>query len=450
MNKKKKILAGVIAAAAAAAVVLVLIFTHTSSSGSGSVYVQKVKAVNARESGLMNRFSGTVETQKKEKVTLDTDRNVKKVYVKEGQKVEEGDKLFLYDTRSTDIEVQQGELEIERLKTTIDNDNTQIATLQSSMNAASAADKPTYSAEILELQAEVAQSEYDIKTKEAEIEKLKASMENATVTATMSGTVESIKDVSELTDAEDKTYITIVADGDFRIKVKINEQNISEVSEGEAVIVRSRVDDSSWKGTITQIDTQQSEEDSTEEYYYSSGESSNSYAFYVDLETTDGLMLGQHVTVEEDQGQEEMSEGIWLSSGWIVMDEDAAYVWAVSEPGKGLEKRSVTLGTYKEEADVYEITDGLTDSDYLAWPDEDCCQGEGTTTERETEETEDSGIVATDEDGYDDEDYDEDYDDEDVLTDYTDEEEDYLDETAGANAGTTAVTSAGGAIAIAE
>ena len=445
MNKKKKILAGAIAAAAAAAVVLVLIFTHTSSSGSGSVYVQKVKAVNARESGLMNRFSGTVETQKKEKVTLDTDRNVKKVYVKEGQKVEEGDKLFLYDTRSTDIEVQQGELEIERLKTTIDNDNTQIATLQSSMNAASAADKPTYSAEILELQAEVAQSEYDIKTKEAEIEKLKASMENATVTATMSGTVESIKDVSELTDAEDKTYITIVADGDFRIKVKINEQNISEVSEGEAVIVRSRVDDSSWKGTITQIDTQQSEEDSTEEYYYSSGESSNSYAFYVDLETTDGLMLGQHVTVEEDRGQEEMSEGIWLSSGWIVMDEDAAYVWAVSEPGKGLEKRSVTLGTYKEEADVYEITDGLTDSDYLAWPDEDCRQGEGTTTERETEETENSGIVATDEDGYDDEDYD----DEDVLTDYTDEE-DYLDETAGANAGTTAVSNAGGAIAIAE
>ena len=39
-------------------------------------------------------------------------------------------------------------------------------------------------------------------------------------------------------------YMTILATGEFQIKGKVNEQNIGGISEGQAVIVHSRVDES--------------------------------------------------------------------------------------------------------------------------------------------------------------------------------------------------------------
>ena len=116
--------------------------------------------------------------------------------------------------------------------------------------------------------------------------------------------------------------------------------------------------------------------------YSSSGESASKYAFYVNLDSIDGLMLGQHVTIEMDYGQGQAKEGIWLSSGWITQEEDGtAYVWAAKSGGAKLEKRTVELGEYDSNMDEYQIVSGLATSDYLAWPDVDCVPGASTTTE---------------------------------------------------------------------
>ena len=65
-----------------------------------------------------------------------------------------------------------------------------------------------------------------------------------------------------------------------------------------------------------------------------------------------GLMLGQHVTIEPDHGQATVKDGIWLNSGWIVQEDDgSAYVWAAKEGGAKLEKRSVELGEYDSDLD---------------------------------------------------------------------------------------------------
>ena len=94
---------------------------------------------------------------------------------------------------------------------------------------------------------------------------------------------------------------------------------------------------------------------------------SSKYPFYVKLDSADGLMLGQHLYVELDEGQMDEKEGIWLYSGYIVQDEDTQYVWADNGNGK-LEKRTVELGKYDEGMDLYEITSGLELTDYIAWP----------------------------------------------------------------------------------
>ena len=393
-RKKKIVLVVVIVIALAVAGLLVWLFHGRSSGTTGGVFVQSVNDVNAASTGLANRYSGVVETQKTEKVEFDTSKTLKELLVQEGQQVTKGTPLFTYDTQSIDLQIQQAELEIEKMNTTISNDQSQIAQLEKDMKAASSADKPSYSAQIQDLQAEIAQTEYNVKSKQAEIDKLKASIDSATVP------VESIADLDLLLSggltnsdgSQSTTYIEILANGDLRVKGKISEQTIQGIYQDMPVIVRSRVDPTQyWNGTISTIDTQASTDSNV--YYDSSDNRASKYAFYVNLESIDGLMLGQHVTIEPDYGQATVKDGIWLNSGWIVQEDDgSAYVWAAKEGGAKLEKRSVELGEYDSDLDEYQIVSGLANSDYLAWPDTDCVVGAATTTEYVFDDSEMGGM----------------------------------------------------------
>lgn len=364
-----------------------------TASEEEAVFVQRVSAVNSAGEGAVNRYSGVIENQKTEKVTFDSSRTLDELFVEVGGWVQEGDKLFSYSTESVSIDIQQKELEIERLNTTISNDNEQITKLTAEMEKAASADKVEFSAQILELQAEIAQTQYDIRTTQAEIEKMKASIENCEVYAPMTGTVIFIADSTEAIQGgspyddpsgDSDAFIKILADGQYRVKAKISEQTIAEIYEGERVIVRSRVNaDDVWGGTVSVIDTQP--ETNTTDMYYGSGEGASDYDFYIDLDSVDGLMLGQHVIVEPDLGQDQLPEGIYLSSGWLVTEDGSTWCWASSSADGRLEKRTVETGEYIEDLDVWEIKGGLAKTDYLAWPDDSCREGAPVTTSQTIE-----------------------------------------------------------------
>lgn len=101
---------------------------------------------------------------------------------------------------------------------------------------------------------------------------------------------------------------------------------------------------------------------------------SSNYPFYVQLDGTNGLMLGQHVYVEPDIGQQEVKTGIWLSDYFINDVDSNPYVWADNGKGK-LEKRSVTLGTHDENMMEYQITDGLAEDDAITFPEDGLEEG---------------------------------------------------------------------------
>lgn len=106
MSSKKKIAIPVIIVICVAAVVF-LYFKFFKGGNSGNpVYVQSVRAVSASAGSLQNRFGGVVETQKTEKVEFDSSMILAEVYVKEGDRVEEGDDLFAYDTTTIDLKIQ--------------------------------------------------------------------------------------------------------------------------------------------------------------------------------------------------------------------------------------------------------------------------------------------------------------------------------------------------------
>ena len=122
-------------------------------------------------------------------------------------------------------------------------------------------------------------------------------------------------------------FITILSTGSYRVKGTVNELNIQSIVEGEPVIIRSRVDSSQiWHGTMGTIDKDSATSNSNSNSYNfgmmdASGDSqtsSSTYPFYVELDSSDGLMLGQHVYIEKDEGQEEQKAGLWLSEVYIV------------------------------------------------------------------------------------------------------------------------------------
>ena len=99
----------------------------------------------------------------------------------------------------------------------------------------------------------------------------------------------------------------------------------------------------------------------------------------------EGLILGQHLYLSVAGEQSSSLEGVTLSGAFLCYDEDGScFVWADDGQGK-LEKRGVELGNYDPMADAYEILSGLSDSDYVAFPDEEVCL-QGAPTIRQSQE----------------------------------------------------------------
>ena len=74
---------------------------RVSSTSEDAVYVDQVSAITGFGSGngLVQRYGGEVEPQETLEVKLESDRTVKHCFVKEGDDVKAGQRLFVYDTQ---------------------------------------------------------------------------------------------------------------------------------------------------------------------------------------------------------------------------------------------------------------------------------------------------------------------------------------------------------------
>lgn len=390
MKKKKAIVVLVIIILillAAAAGIFVLI--RNKNKGSDElVYVDSVANITGSMYTGSNRYMGIVESQEIKGVQKDSDKKVKEVFVEAEDVVKTGDKLFEYDTEEMNLKLKQLELELTSINNGITTMNQQIASLAEEREQAPAENKIEYTAQIQNLQAQVNQSNYDASAKQLEIDRQKAAMQNSIVYSPMDGIIKEVNNdtsgTSEGTGSDydyyggessgdtENAFISIMAMGDYRVKGTASELNVRSMSEGQAVIIRSRMDENViWRGTISTIDLEHPDDGSSDmNYYYGgSGESASKYPFYIELESIDGLMLGQHVYVEMDYGQGQAKEGLWLDEFYIMQEEGKAYVWAEDKEGR-IEKREIGLGEYDAELMKYEIVSGLGKDDYIAYPEE--------------------------------------------------------------------------------
>lgn len=373
---------------------LVLAMTGCGNDGAG-VYVQSVADLMGM-GGIApgDRFAGIVVSENVSEIQKDSDKTIEELLVKEGDDVVEGQELFSYDTDQLQLTLDKQRLELEQLQASIENYKDQIADLEKDRNRASAGDKLQYTVEIQSLQVDLKEAELNLAAKETEVTQSESILENATVVSPVTGRVQSINENGTDNYGNPVAYITIQQAGSYRVKGTIGELQRGGIMEGTRVKIVSRTDDSVfWLGTVTLVDYENPSQGNEYDMYYGSSSdemtSSSKYPFYVELDSTDDLILGQHVYMEVDAGEEEAG-GISISSAFIAYDEDGStYVWA--EARNKLEKRSVTLGEYNMMLDTYEILDGLTEEDFIAFPDPELCQ-EGVSTTHEYVAEEEPGV----------------------------------------------------------
>lgn len=329
--------------------------------------------------GLQNRFAGVVEAKGTHKVEKDYEKTVKEILVEEGQEVSVGTPLFTYDTDQMQEKLEQAKLDMERMQAELTAMKDSISKLEAEKSKAPAEQQASLTLDLQQAQLDLKKKEFEEISKKKEIERLEADMTNTTVVSEISGVVKSIqKDGSQNNGYgnEDSAFITILETGTFRVKGSINEQNMNSLTEGDRVVVFSRLDSSqTWTGTVSKIDREKAQ--SNNNYYGGYGEGdtrSSSYPFYIELDNADGLMIGQHVYLQPDSGMTTEKEGLWLPEYFISDTGSTAYVWADNGNDR-LEKRYIKLGAYDEYLMEYEIRDGLTAMDAITFPEEGLEEG---------------------------------------------------------------------------
>ncbi len=341
----------------------------SGASNEDIVYVTSLNEILYGFSFSSNRYSGIIETQEVVPVDADADKKIKTTFVKEGDEVKKGDKLFEYDIEEMQIQLDQNRLDLEQTISQIKDYNDRIASLEKEKKNASSNKQLTLSNEIDAAKIELKKAEYSKTSLEKEIDKLEKSIKNNVVKSTVGGTVQSVNDPTV------DGYVTIASNGDYRIKAVVSEENIYEFYEDEPILIRSRIDDElTWTGNVTSIDTAKPIIDNNSY----GGDAATKYPVYISIDSTDGLLIGQHVTVEMNIDTGEEKEGIWLYDYYISDIDSDPYVWAESADGT-IEKRSVELGEYDEEMMQYEILSGITEDDYLAFPETRLFEGMRTT-----------------------------------------------------------------------
>ncbi len=333
--------------------------------------------------GTINRFSGVVEAGETANVEKDSEMEIKEISVSVGDAVSKGQVLFTYETDSLSIDIERMQLEVEQLNNSVSTKKSQITALEKEQKAAASADKLKYTLEIQQLELDVKETEFNVTSKNKEIERAKTRLAAASVLSPVSGHVKAINNGTssyDPTTGQPLPFISITEEGDFRVKGTINEQNAMNLSEGTPVILRSRTDATLfWRGVVSMVDFENPVTDNQNYYYGPTDEmtTSSKYHFYVRMDGDEGLMLGQHLYIEPDNGQTQTdggSDSFYLPSYYISDLDSDPWVWAASEKDK-LEKRHVKLGNYNIDMDSYEIMEGLTLEDYIAYPDDSCSEG---------------------------------------------------------------------------
>lgn len=349
-------------------------YTQRGGDDESAAYVQSVAEITGMGSvGLYAQYNGIVEAKDVIEVNPSGDLAVKECYVSTGSKVNEGDPLFRYDVDDLTISHAQILIDITGIENGLRTNREQLESLEKRLEKAKEKDRYEIELNIQTVELDIRKAEFDLKDKRQKAAEMQKLIDASEVTSPVSGTVRSVRDDTNsdpfgYSGGGSNAYITIIAGTDYCVKGTVNEQTVYTLYVGMPVLIRSRVSDTVYRGTIYRVDTDKTVSDQQMYYYDGGGDRASKYAFYVEPDNIEGLMIGQHVLIDLN-ADESPDGGLMLPGAFLIEENGGFFVWAKGANDR-IEKRRVEVGAYDEATECYEILSGLSPKDRIAFPDE--------------------------------------------------------------------------------
>ena len=355
-----------------------LVFGLTGCAADAQVNVEPAGML-ATAAASSDKFAGVVVSENVVEINRDADKQIEELYVAAGDEVRINEKLFAYDTDTLSLTIDKQQLELDKLEQQIKDLDAQIKDLENQIKTekskkAKDQDKNLLASldiQLRSVKADHTQATYDKSALQTEIDHNKDMLNNAVVRSPIKGTVRSINESGS-------PYITIQQEGAYQVKGLLNEMSLNAgIMEGVSVTVLSRLDPTDyWTGVVTLVDYNTAtgnEYDNMYGYATDSMTTSTSYPFYITLDSTEGLLLGQHVYIQISAPVSD--DTLWIPDHYVMdveMDPvsflTVGTVWGVNTDTMTLTKIQVTLGEYDPTYGTYAIVDGITAESYLADP----------------------------------------------------------------------------------
>lgn len=417
-NLKRKILLIVIVIAVIAALVagVVWAYRHFSST---EVKVYSISDLNVGDWEDSSSITGMISNSATQEITLDADKTVAKVYVKDGDTVKKGDKLFKYDVTLSELELESDklnkqslELKIKTLKSQIANpkkylkeeyeygydesdsmnisdDSSTVMTEKddgledvkqtdgSEDSKSTDSDKSNTSSEdntveeeqvivitqeevnqyLSEKKSELKETELNLAKSELEITKLEKELKNKVVKSKIDGVV-------KLGSEGSGTYMTVQSTDGLYIKGSLNEYLVGKVEAGDILNGEDYYTGETFEAEIQTISEFPVESDYQMYEEESSGENVSYYSFTALI--TDDIEASSGDDVSLSLQTQSSGESLFLEKAFVISENGSSYVYMRDADGK-LKKKKVKLGKTVE-GSIVEIKSGLTEENFIAFP----------------------------------------------------------------------------------
>lgn len=426
-NKKKVliIIAAVLVIAIGATVGIILLRNHNVS-----VYVQPVEYLNENYILSGTTLNGTITESAEQREYLDSSSDISEVYVKQGDQVKKGDKLFKYNTELIELNIAEKQLSVEIYNNELkklnaklteyeaivpvkptptqpetdppaddpdtvpdpidepedipvpDPDDTDDAALSDDMDddTDESGDEPdiTYTEEekrelIADTKREINEMQNNLGIANTELDKAKLELNDAIVRATVSGKVTVLQ--SKKKPDRSEPFCVIAGDTGVKLEGYLSEFDLYTTEVGDAIQVTSWMSGSYTEAEIQEIDTYPAEG----RYFYREGNQNTSYyRFTAFMDESEGFSIGEDVEIRKADGAD--LSAIVIQKIYTRSDKDGQYVMIDDGTGK-LKKQYVTTQKCSQSGYII-ISDGITNEDMIAFPyGNGLIEGANTTTE---------------------------------------------------------------------
>lgn len=309
-----------------------------------------------------NMCQGTVTNSMVQEVEPRNGKQIEDIFVEVGQSVKTGDVLLVFDMEEEKIDMELKKTEAQEAKLALSKAEDRLAELQSETpteNEDEGYTEVQLSRLIRNKKEEISELELNYKQLQLEYEALNKQVEEATVTAAIDGIVKTINGTGVQTG---EPVLVVAGEDKLYVEGVIDEFSYANVKKGSMITAISWDTGNTFQARITEISTYP---ETGSSYNLSSSQNPNVSYYPFTAVITDELVevsAGETVNI----GFDGISSRLFLPLAYIRSEGSKSYVY-VRGGSNRLEKRAVTTGQSLYNT-VIEITSGLENDDYIAFP----------------------------------------------------------------------------------